>query len=118
VGAVDAQQCDIGGRVTSDELRSRSFFWVAWPSSTRGLLPPERWLGCSASASRPVNEVNAVTLPHRRGITVREIRSEEAHDYLSLVKLRAKTAETLTSVAGTLLGDCHPRLVRIDDYHV
>ena len=66
----------------------------------------------------PVNEVNAATLAHRQGITVREIRSEEAHDYLSLVELRAKTAETLTSVAGTLLGDRHPRLVRIDDYHV
>jgi D-3-phosphoglycerate dehydrogenase len=24
----------------------------------------------------------------------------------------------LTSVAGTLLGDRHPRLIRIDDYHV
>jgi len=66
----------------------------------------------------PVNEVNAATLAHRQGITVREIRSDEAHDYVSLVELRAKTGETLTSVAGTLLGDRHPRLIRVDDYHV
>jgi D-3-phosphoglycerate dehydrogenase len=66
----------------------------------------------------PVNEVNAATLAHRQGITVRETRSKEAHDYVSLIELRAKTGETLTSVAGTLLGDRHPRLIRIDDYHV
>jgi D-3-phosphoglycerate dehydrogenase len=66
----------------------------------------------------PVNEVNAATLAHRQGITVREIRSDEAHDYVSLVELRAKTGETLTSVAGTLLGDRHPRLIRVDDYRV
>jgi D-3-phosphoglycerate dehydrogenase len=66
----------------------------------------------------PVNEVNAATLAHRQGITVREIRSDEAHDYVSLVELRAKTGEALTSVAGTLLGDRHPRLICIDDYRV
>jgi D-3-phosphoglycerate dehydrogenase / 2-oxoglutarate reductase len=66
----------------------------------------------------PVNEVNATTLAHRQGITVREVRSEEARDYLSLVELRARTGERLTSVGGTLLGENHPRLVHIDDYHV
>jgi len=66
----------------------------------------------------PVNEVNAATLAHRQGITVREIRSDEARDYVSLVELRTKTGEILTSVAGTLLGDRHPRLIRIDNYHV
>jgi D-3-phosphoglycerate dehydrogenase len=68
--------------------------------------------------ARPVNEVNAMTLAHRQGIAVREVRSEEARDYLSLVELRARTGETLTSVGGTLLGESHPRLVHIDDYHV
>jgi D-3-phosphoglycerate dehydrogenase len=66
----------------------------------------------------PVNEVNAATLAHRQGITVREIRSNQTHEYVSVIELRAKTGETLTSVAGTLLGDRHPRLIRIDDYHV
>lgn len=66
----------------------------------------------------PVNEVNATALAQRQGIAVREVRSEEARDYLSLVELRARTGETLTSVGGTLLGESHPRLVCIDDYHV
>jgi D-3-phosphoglycerate dehydrogenase len=66
----------------------------------------------------PVNEVNAATLAHRQGIAVREIRSNQTHEYVSVIELRAKTGETLTSVAGTLLGDRHPRLIRIDDYHV
>jgi D-3-phosphoglycerate dehydrogenase len=66
----------------------------------------------------PVNEVNAGMLARRQGIEVREIRSEEAHDYVSLIELRGKAAQSSTSVAGTLLGERHPRLVRIDDYHV
>ena len=66
----------------------------------------------------PVNEVNATTLAQRQGIAVREVRSEEARDYLSLVELRARTGERCTSVGGTLLGENHPRLVHIDDYHV
>jgi D-3-phosphoglycerate dehydrogenase len=66
----------------------------------------------------PVNEINATTLAHRQGIAVREVRSEEARGYLSLVELRAKTGSASTRVAGTLLGESSPRLVRIDDYHV
>ena len=66
----------------------------------------------------PVNEVNATTLAQRQGIAVREVRSQEARGYLSLVELRAKTGTETTSVVGTLLGESHPRLVCIDDYHV
>ena len=66
----------------------------------------------------PVNEVNATTLAQRQGIAVREVRSEEARDYLSLIELRARTSDRLTNVGGTLLGENHPRLVHIDGYHV
>jgi D-3-phosphoglycerate dehydrogenase / 2-oxoglutarate reductase len=66
----------------------------------------------------PVNEVNATTLAQRQGIAVREVRSQEARDYLSLVELRAKSGTASTSVGGTLLGESHPRLICIDDYHV
>jgi D-3-phosphoglycerate dehydrogenase / 2-oxoglutarate reductase len=72
----------------------------------------------SSRLAVPVNQVNAATLAHRQGIAVREIRSDEAHEYVSLIELRAKTGDALTCVAGTLLGDRHPRLIRIDDYHV
>ena len=67
----------------------------------------------------PVNQVNAAQLAQRQGIAVREARSEVTHDYLALVEIRATTtSRATTSVAGTLLGERLPRLVRVDDYEV
>lgn len=66
----------------------------------------------------PVNQVNAVQLAQRQGIAVRETRSEVTHNYIALVEVRATTTSGATSVAGTLLGEHLPRLVRIDDYEV
>ena len=66
----------------------------------------------------PVNQVNAAQLAQRQGIAVRETRSEATHDYIALVEVRATTASGTTSVAGTLLGERLPRLVRVDDYEV
>ena len=65
-----------------------------------------------------VNQVNAASLAHRQGIKVRESRSEETDDYVALVELRATTASGTSSVAGTLLGERQPRLVRIDTFDV
>ena len=63
-----------------------------------------------------VNQVNAAQLAQRQGIAVRETRSNATHDYIALVELRATTAAGTTRVAGTLLGERLPRLVRIDEY--
>lgn len=65
-----------------------------------------------------VNRVNAAHLAHLQGIAIRESRSEDARDYLSLVEISATMGDKSTSVAGTLLGGSHPRLVRIDNYDV
>ncbi len=65
-----------------------------------------------------VNQVNAAQLAQRQGIAVRETRSDATHDYIALVEVRTRTAAGTTSVAGTLLGERFPRLVRIDDYDV
>jgi D-3-phosphoglycerate dehydrogenase / 2-oxoglutarate reductase len=65
-----------------------------------------------------VNRVNAAHLAQLQGIAVRESRSEQARDYVSLVEISAVSGSKTTTVAGTLLGERHPRLVRIDDYHV
>jgi D-3-phosphoglycerate dehydrogenase len=66
-----------------------------------------------------VNQVNAAQLAQRQGITVREARSEVTHDYLALVEICAITSSGATpSVAGTLLGERLPRLVRVDDYEL
>jgi D-3-phosphoglycerate dehydrogenase len=65
-----------------------------------------------------VNQVNAGQLAQRQGIAVRETRSDVTHDYIALVEVRATTTAGITSVAGTLLGERLPRLVRINEYDV
>ena len=68
--------------------------------------------------STPVNSVNAVPLARRQGIALLESRSLESEEYLSLVTVTGRHSGGAASVAGTLLGERHPRLVRIDDYEV
>lgn len=66
----------------------------------------------------PVNRVNAQHLARAQGIEVRESRSEQARDYVSLIEVSAETDAGTVTVAGTLLGGRLPRLVRIDGYDV
>lgn len=68
--------------------------------------------------SIPVNRVNVVDLAKRQGISITESRTEETHDYLSLVRLSGWHGDTAVTVAGTLLGGCHPRLVSINQYEI
>lgn len=70
------------------------------------------------SVATPVNQVNAGPLAQRQGIKVVETRSEAMQDYVSLIEIHAKTATGVTSVAGTLLGGRHPRIVRVDGHDV
>jgi len=65
-----------------------------------------------------VNRVNAAHLAHRQGIAIRESRSEDMRDYLSLVEIEVSAGDATITVAGTLLGGFHPRLVRIDGHDV
>ncbi len=68
--------------------------------------------------SIPVNRVNVVDLAKRQGISITESRTEETHDYLSLVRLSGWYGDEEVTLAGTLLGDCHPRLVKINQYEI
>ncbi|MEN8259415.1 MAG: phosphoglycerate dehydrogenase [Pseudomonadota bacterium] len=68
--------------------------------------------------SIPVNRVNVTNLAKRQGIALTESRSEETHDYLSLIRVTGCYDGESVVVAGTLLGECHPRLVQIDDYEI
>lgn len=68
--------------------------------------------------SIPVNEVNAVRLAHRQGIQLVEKRSDEAHRYLSTLTVKARTANEVITVSGTLFENRLPRLVRINDYEL
>jgi D-3-phosphoglycerate dehydrogenase len=65
-----------------------------------------------------VNRVNAAHLAKLQGIEVRESRSENARDFVSLIKVSAIAGDKSTTVAGTLLDERRARLVRIDDYDV
>jgi D-3-phosphoglycerate dehydrogenase len=66
----------------------------------------------------PVNRVNAPSLAKKQGLTVHEVRTDGAREHLSLLNLRARGPEGEVGVEGTLLGERHPRLVRIDEFPV
>jgi D-3-phosphoglycerate dehydrogenase / 2-oxoglutarate reductase len=52
----------------------------------------------------PVNDVNALTLAHERGIAVAERNSPEARDFTDLVRVRLRSGSETTRVVGTVLG--------------
>ncbi len=68
--------------------------------------------------SVPVNQVNALKLAHRQGISLEEARSEETHGYVSVLSLKAHLSDTTITVSGTLFDDRHPRLVKINRYEL
>jgi D-3-phosphoglycerate dehydrogenase len=65
-----------------------------------------------------VNVVNALHLARQRGIQVERTRVDAPRDYPDLIELKLQTATSATRVAGALLGEGHPRVVKIDDFRV
>lgn len=65
-----------------------------------------------------VNFVNAPVIAKERGIEVKEIKSTDEGDYQSMIALRLKAKDRVTSVAGTLFSKKDPRIVFIDDFKV
>jgi D-3-phosphoglycerate dehydrogenase len=65
-----------------------------------------------------VNFVNAPVIAKERGIEVKEIKSTDEGDYQSMIALRLKAKDKVTSVAGTLFSKKDPRIVFIDDFKV
>lgn len=65
-----------------------------------------------------VNFVNAAHLAEVRGIGVSNHRLARRTDYTEYVEVQVRTEKGDVRVAGVLLGDQYPRLVRIDDYLV
>jgi D-3-phosphoglycerate dehydrogenase len=65
-----------------------------------------------------VNFVSAGHLARQRGMAVARTRlSEDAH-YPELIELDVRTDTDALRLAGALLGDAHPRIVRIGDFRV
>jgi D-3-phosphoglycerate dehydrogenase len=65
-----------------------------------------------------VNQVNALNLAKRQGISLTESRTEESTDYISLIRITGFFNDTSISLSGALLGGCHPRLVSIDEFEI
>ena len=65
-----------------------------------------------------VNFVSAGHLAEQRGIKVARTQLSGHADYTEYVELAIKAERGELRVGGALLGDAHPRIVRIDDYLV
>ena len=63
--------------------------------------------------SDTVNMVNAPFLAKERGMEVREVKTEKAGDYQTLIRVSVKTEAGERSVAGTLFSNAEPRLVEL-----
>lgn len=72
----------------------------------------------SGQFSTPVNRVNAENIARRQGISLVESKTEETQDYLSLIRVTGHCTDRTITLAGTLLGGCHPRLVCIDQFDI
>jgi D-3-phosphoglycerate dehydrogenase len=65
-----------------------------------------------------VNFVSAAHLAQQRGIEVARTRLSRHADYAEYVEIGVEAERGSFKVAGALLGDTHPRVVRIQDYRV
>lgn len=68
--------------------------------------------------STPVNRVNVENIAKRQGIALIESQTEESEGYQSLIKITGHCADKSVSLAGTLLGNQHPRLVSINHFEI
>ena len=68
--------------------------------------------------STPVNRVNVENIAKRQGITLIESQTEASEGYQSLIRITGKCADKTITLAGTLLGDQHPRLVSINHFEI
>lgn len=79
-------------------------------NAVKGIL--KRFLG-----SR-VNDVNALFLADRKGITVSESKTSARKGFTNLITIEVTGPSGTRKVAGTLLNGLGPRLVRVDGYQV
>ncbi len=65
-----------------------------------------------------VNFVNAPVVAKERGIEVKEVKSGDAGDFTSVIRVRVETGRRAHHVAGTLHNRKEPRIVEIDTFQV
>lgn len=62
-----------------------------------------------------INLISAPVVAMKRGIHIREIRTEQSNKFETLIRLRVTTSHYKHSIAGTLFDEQHPRIVEIND---
>jgi D-3-phosphoglycerate dehydrogenase len=68
--------------------------------------------------SVPVNTINAIHLARRQGIKLTEVSSADSRDYVSLIRVSARSSNHTVCLEGTVFDGRHSRLVRINDYGI
>ncbi len=76
----------------------------------KGLLTP--------IMEHPVNYVNAPIVAKERGIEVKEIKSSDAGDFTSLLRVRVEAGKASHQVAGTLYHKKDARIIEVDQFKV
>ena len=113
LGALQSQLCEGGiERVTIEykgDVANESVALIT-PALLKGLLAP--------ILEDTVNNVNAPVIAKERGIEVKEVRSRDAGDFTSLIRVVVDAARKSTTVAGTLFGRTDPRVVEVNGFEV
>jgi D-3-phosphoglycerate dehydrogenase len=65
-----------------------------------------------------INFVNAIHLAEARGIRVERSRVGAQSEYAELIEVRLGGTKADTVVSGALVAEKHPRIIRIDGYHI
>ncbi|MDY0395890.1 phosphoglycerate dehydrogenase [Virgibacillus halophilus] len=65
-----------------------------------------------------VNEVNAMYLAEKKGITVHENKTKTTKGFTNLLRIDIVTGKRTVTAAGTLLNGLGPRIVHVDQFHV
>ncbi|GAB3061272.1 phosphoglycerate dehydrogenase [Virgibacillus ainsalahensis] len=65
-----------------------------------------------------VNDVNALYLAERKGITIHENKTTSTKGFTNLLSVEVKTKSGSRTVSGTLLNGLGPRIVKVDEYSV
>lgn len=65
-----------------------------------------------------VNDVNALYLADKKGISVKESKTSSKKGFTNLITVEVKSKSRTRKVAGTLLNGFGPRLVKVDEYSV
>jgi D-3-phosphoglycerate dehydrogenase len=113
LGLLQTQLCEGGlERVTVEYSGEVATLTVAPMTIAvlKGLLSP--------IMEAPVNYVNAPIVAKERGIEVKEVKSSDAGDYTSLIRVRVEAGKRSHQVAGTLYHKKDPRVIEIDQFKV